>query len=96
MSMRGVASEYIFRLPPEAGSQGAAINGIMVDPVTYVVCSLGLRFHAFDDETTFTSSTTVIAFGGRHGDNTDTTIIRFDIARQEAESVGAGMYDFQM
>ena len=82
IGLRGVASDFAFELPPEAISQGALINNVMVDPVTYLIFQLGLRFQAFDEEIILAHSTAIIDFTGRAGENIDTTIIRFDMARQ--------------
>ena len=37
--LRGLAREYAMSLPPAAITFGGAINGVMTDPVTYLIYS---------------------------------------------------------
>ena len=78
-------------LPPAAIAFGVAINGVMTDPVTYLIYSLSNRFEALEDERTMRSGTVLLDFQPRPGERIDALLIRFDMARQEAASVGAGI-----
>ena len=48
--LRGIARGFAMSIPPAAISFGANINGVMTDPVTYLLFTVGNRFEALEDE----------------------------------------------
>ena len=47
--MRGVARELAMTIPPAAIQNGAVINGVATDPVTYLLYVLTNKFEALED-----------------------------------------------
>ena len=94
LGLRGVAREFALSIPPAAISFGAVIEGVATDPVTYLLYTLGDRFEALEDERTMTSGTLLLDFSSRPGEGIDSVITRFDMARYEAQSVGADIRNF--
>ena len=81
-------------LPPADISFGARIEGTPTDPVTYLLYTLGNRYEALEDERTIASSAALLDFRAQRGESIDALITRFDMARHEAQSVGAGITNF--
>ena len=81
-------------MPSAAYTFGGDINGVRTDPVTYLLYCLGNRFEALEDERALSSGTQVLDFRGRAGERIDILLARFDMARYEAEQVGAGIHNF--
>eukprot|EP00975_Prorocentrum_lima_P048430 10128829-Prorocentrum_lima.AAC.1 len=50
LALRGVARELALTIPPAAVTNGAVINGVHTDPVTYLLYVLASRFEALEDE----------------------------------------------
>ena len=94
LGLRGTARTFAMAIPPEAITFGASINGVRTDPVTYLIYTLGNRYEALEDERTMLHGTSIIDFRGRHGERIDSLLTRFDMARHEAASVGAGMENY--
>ena len=91
LGLRGVAREFALTLPPAAIHFGAVIEGTPTDPVTYLLYTLGNRYEALEDERSLMSGTQLMDFTSRAGERIDSLLTRFDMARHEAESVGAGI-----
>ena len=70
------------------------IEGVQTDPVTYLLYSLGNRFEALEDERALQSGTQLLDFSHRPGERIDALLTRFDLARHEADIVGAGIHNF--
>ena len=71
LGLRGLARLFALQLPPTAITFGAQISGVMADPVTYLLWTLGNRFEALEDERTMISGTQVLDFRGRPGERVD-------------------------
>ena len=80
LGLRGTAREFALTLPPAAITVGAAINGTMTDPVTYLLYTLGNRCEALEDERTMVSGNQVLDFRGRPVERIDSLLTRFDMA----------------
>ena len=94
LSMRGIARTFALALPPAAITHGAQINGIHTDPATYVLYCIANRFESLEDERSLKSGTQVLDFVAHPGEKIDHLLTRFDLARSEAETVGAGIDNF--
>ena len=67
------------------------IEGTHTDPVTYLLYSLANRFESLEDERSLLSGTQLLDFTSRPGERIDSLLTRFDLARHEAQAVGAGI-----
>jgi hypothetical protein len=94
LGIRGIARDFAMAIPAVAISHGAAINGVHTDPVTYLLHALGSRFESLEDERTMQHGTSIIDFRSRRGERIDHLLTRWDMARSEADQVGAGMDNF--
>ena len=94
LGLRGVAREFALTIPPAAINFGATIQGVPTDPVTYLLYTLGNRFEALEDERSLQSGTALLDFTSRPGERIDSLLTRFDMARHEAQAVGAGIQNF--
>ena len=83
-------------IPPAAIQNGAVINGIATDPVTYLLYVLANKFEALEDERSLLSGTALLDFASRPGERIDSVLTRFDMARFEARAVGADIPNFHM
>ena len=81
-------------IPPAAIQNGAVINGIVTDPVTYLLYVLASKFEVLEDERSLLSGTALLDFTSHPGERIDSVLTRFDMARFEAQSVGADIHNF--
>jgi len=88
LALRGAAHELALTIPAAAIQSGAMVNGTPTDPVTYLIFQLANRFEAMEDERTMEHANVLLDFRRQHGERFDATILRFDMARTEAASVG--------
>ncbi len=83
--------------PPAAIAMGAAINGVNLDPVTYLLHQIANRYSELEDERTMTMGRAIIDFMRRPNERIDDILTRWDLARANAASVGADLYEvYQM
>eukprot|EP00974_Lingulodinium_polyedra_P034906 3353471-Lingulodinium_polyedra.AAC.1 len=87
LGLSRVAREFALTIPPAAITNGAVINGVNTDPVTYLLYVLASRFEALEDERAFQLGSPLLEFVARPGERIDSVLTRFDMARHEAGSV---------
>ncbi|MFM7988134.1 MAG: hypothetical protein ACKPKO_53360, partial [Candidatus Fonsibacter sp.] len=75
-------------ITPDEIMNGGMVNGIQVDPVTYVVHGLQQRFALLDDEHRLAAMTQRLAFSRRHGETINGTLARYEVVRQRAAREG--------
>ena len=80
----GTAREFARTITPYEMSQGGVINGVQLDPLTYIVERLRERFAPLDTETRMNAMTELIAFQRRPNETIDSLITRFDLVRHRA------------
>jgi hypothetical protein len=78
-------------LPPAAIDFGTFINGILADPVAYLLYTLANRFEQLEEERVMSSGNLILDFEARPGENTDALLIRWDMCMEEVRSVGAAI-----
>ena len=88
--LQGLARDFALSLPSAAISFGGSINGVMSDPVAYPIYTLSNRFESLE-ERIMRSGTVLLDFQPRPNERIDELLARFDMARQEAASVGAAI-----
>lgn len=88
LQLRGGAAELIESLPPQAIIAGGVINGVNVDPMTFLMHALSERYAQLGEETRLSAITELMNFA-RHGrERVDDLITRFDRIRQRANQEG--------
>ena len=92
--LRGIAREYALGIPPVVITQGVLINGVMSDPVTYLLYLLSIRFEALEDERSTRDGNALLDFNSRPGERIDSILTRFDLTRHRARTVGADLGNY--
>ena len=90
MGLQGIARAFALQIPAASMTYGAQINGVPVDPVTYLLYLLSNRFEQLEDERTIELGNSVLDFRAVPREPIDHLLIRWDLARARSESVGAG------
>ena len=67
---------------------GGVVNGVMVDPVTYLIHALHQRFSNLEEEGRLQSMTEMLAFERRPGESINSLIARYETVRQRAAIEG--------
>ena len=57
---------------------GGLINGVQVDPITYIVVGLQQRFTMLDDEHRLASMTQLVSRSRRQGETINGTLARYE------------------
>jgi hypothetical protein len=88
MRLGGAAREMARMVTPQEMAMGGLINGVAVDPVTYLLGSLHARFAALEEESRLTSMTEMFAFTQRPGETINALLARYETVRQRAAIEG--------
>ena len=75
-------------ITPQEIVAGRWCNGELLDPVTYLLGALQLRFANLEEETRLQSMTEMLAFARRPGDNINALLARYEVVRQRAANEG--------
>jgi hypothetical protein len=86
----GAARELARTLTPAEVFAGGDINGQQVDPVTYLLHGLTVRFAPLDDEGRLRAANELLTFSRRQGENVDDLVSRFEVVRARAQMDGGG------
>ena len=86
----GAARDLARTLTPAEVYQGGIINGVQLDPVSFLLHGLQARFAPLDEETRLRAAQDLLSFNRRQGETVDTLISRFEITRQRARAEGGG------
>ena len=65
LQLRGGADEFARALPPQAMIAGGTVNGVAVDPMTYLMHSLSERYSELGEETRLAALTDLMNFSRR-------------------------------
>ena len=84
----GSAREMARMISPQEILQGGMRNGVLQDPVTYLLATLQDRFAALDEEARLASMTEMLAFSRRPGESINALLARYEIVRQRAATEG--------
>ena len=88
LELRGGAEEFARSLPPQAIMNGGVINGVNVDPMTYLMHSLAERYSQLGEEACLSAMTELMSFFRNGTERIDSLITRFDIIRNRANQEG--------
>ena len=88
MRLGGAAREMARMVTPQEMVTGGVMNGVAVDPVTYLLGSLHARFAALEEESRLSSMTEMLAFARRPGETINALLARYETVRQRAAIEG--------
>ena len=88
MQLGGVTREYARALTPQELSHGGIVNGVQVDPVTYLLSQLQTRFAPFEEEIRLCAMTEMVSVARRPGEDIDQLLTRYELVRARAASEG--------
>ena len=86
----GAARELARTLSPNEVYNGGLVNGVQLDPVSFLLHGLQTRFAPLDEENRLRAAQDLLTFSRRQGESVDTLISRFEIVRQRARDEGGG------
>eukprot|EP00959_Pyramimonas_sp_CCMP1952_P004477 93765-Pyramimonas_sp.AAC.1 len=92
----GLARTIAMRVPPAVINFGVHIGGRHTDGVTYIMFLFSTMFERLEEERQLNSGTALIGFRIHAGERVDQTLARFGIARDEAETAGSNIPNFQI
>ena len=87
----GAARELARSLSPGEVYNGGVVNGVQLDPVSYLLHGLSARFGPLDEESRFRATQDLLSFARRQGETVDTLISRFELIRSRARVEGGGV-----
>ena len=88
LRLEGAARELARTLTPQEITQGGMINGIMVDPVSYIVYGLHARFAQLGEESRLVAMTEMLSFSRGPRESINEVLTRYEIVRQRARLEG--------
>ena len=86
----GAARDLARTISPQEVYNGGMVNGVQLDPVSYLLHGLSMRFGPLDEEHRLRAATDLLSFRRRQGESVDALISRFDVTRQLAQRDGGG------
>ena len=86
----GPARELARTLTPDEVYNGGMVNGVRVDPVSFLLHGLSHRFAPLDEENRLRAVQDLLSFTRRQHETVDALVSRFDITRQLARREGGG------
>ena len=86
----GAARDLARTLTPAEVYHGGTVQGQQLDPVSFLLHGLQVRFAPLDEENRLRAAQDLLSFGRRAGESVDTLISRFEITRQRARDEGGG------
>jgi hypothetical protein len=95
LTLRGAARELSRQIPPQAVVAGGLINGVQVDPLTYVMHALQERFGNLGEEIRVQSITELMSFHRKGNEPVDSLLVRFDSIRSRAAEQGGAVVGVQ-
>ena len=88
MRLGGSAREMARMITPQEMTTGGVLNGIAVDPVTYLLGSLHAKYSQLEEESRLFAMTKMLAFVRRHGESINSVLARYEVVRQRAAIEG--------
>ena len=88
LRLGGAAREVVRDITADEMMNGGVIHGQQLEPVTYIVAGLQMRFAQLDDESRLAAMTQLLAFQRLHGENINAVLSRYDMVRRRARHEG--------
>ena len=89
--LRGDAQQLAYNLSYQDLATGGVINGVRLDPVTYLMTQLAAHFAPLGEEARLASMGEIMSFHRNPSESTDALIARVRILRWRAAQGGAGV-----
>ena len=89
-SLGGAARELARTLTPQEIFQGGIVNGQQLDPVSFLIHGLSVRFSPLDDEIRIRAAQDLFHFQRRGNEPVDVLVTRFETIRSRARAEGGG------
>ena len=86
----GAAREMARLMGPAEIHQGGDVEGVRLDPVSFLVHGLSARFAPLDEEHRLQAVTRLLSFGRHANETVDALITRFECTRRRAVIDGGG------
>lgn len=93
--LKGAAKELSRQIPPQAIVDGGLINGVQVDPLTYLMHALQERFGNLGEEVRVQAITELMGFNRKGNEPIDALLVRFDSIRARAAEQGGAIVSVQ-
>ena len=84
----GTAREMARMMTPQEIAYGGQVNGVQVDPVTYLLHGLQTRFGSLEEESRLKCMTEMLAFARKPNESINALLARYEVVRQRAAVEG--------
>ena len=91
MQLGGAARELVRDLSYQEITNGGVINGVALDPVTYLTTQLATHFAPLGEEVRLSAMSELMSFHRQTHETIDTLLSRFLTLRHRAQQQGAGL-----
>ena len=91
MQLGGAARDLVRNLSYQEITTGGILNGMAVDPVTYLTTQLAMHFAPWGEEVRLTAMSELMNFHRMPHESTDALLSRFLTLRHKAQQNGAGL-----
>ena len=88
LRLQGAAKELARTLTPQEITTGGIVNGVQLDPVSYIVLGLHARFAQLGEETRLVAMTEMLSFHRKPNENINEVLTRYEVVRQRARVEG--------
>ena len=88
MKLRGSAARLAESIPPQILVNGAVINGVQIDPMSYIMHTLSEHYARLGEEQQLTAFADFMNFDSLPGERIEDLLIRFDETRERAQEYG--------
>ena len=89
LQLRGGARMLVRALPPQTLIQGGLVNGMQVDPMTYIMHALAERYGELGEEVRMGAIAELFNFSRHGNERIDDLLTRFDCINERAQAEGA-------
>ena len=93
--LKGAAKELARQIPPQAVVDGGVVNGVAVDPLTYLMHALQEHFGNLGEEVRVQAITELMGFTRNGNEPIDSLLVRFDSVRTRAAEQGGAIVSIQ-
>ena len=88
MRLGGAARDMARTITPQELINGGAVNGVQLDPVSYVIHGLHTRFAQLGEESRLVAMTEMLSFQRRPNEGINEVLTRYEVVRQRARNEG--------
>ena len=88
MRLGGSAREMARTITPQEIIQGGVVNGVQLDPVSYIIHGLHTRFAQLGEESRLVAMTEMMSFHRLPNESINDVLTRYEVVRQRARNEG--------